>query len=218
MNKNYVMLKLSDNELHWYVANTCRQEKKIKQRLDSMGIENFIPFQQIARKIHGVDKLIERALPEKYKKDVRKYRARFDEIYKENCLKHTKPYSGMKELIDELYHQGYKLAVVTNKPKINAVTIVNHLFPGKFMYVFGNTVYQPKKPHPCLVQLAMQLMESNKNETLMIGDSNVDIETAINAKIKSVGCEWGFRGKEELVQAGATYTVSKPSDIKDILK
>ena len=53
------MLKLSDNELHWYVANTCRQEKKIKQRLDSMGIENFIPFQQIARKIHGVDKLIE---------------------------------------------------------------------------------------------------------------------------------------------------------------
>ena len=59
MNKNYVMLKLSDNELHWYVANTCRQEKKIKQRLGSMGIENFIPFQQIARKIHGVDKLIE---------------------------------------------------------------------------------------------------------------------------------------------------------------
>ena len=53
------MLKLSDNELHWYVANTCRQVKKIKQRLDSMGIENFIPFQQIARKIHGVDKLIE---------------------------------------------------------------------------------------------------------------------------------------------------------------
>ena len=53
------MLKLSDNELHWYVANTCRQEKKIKQRLDSMGIENFIPFQQIARKTHGVDKLIE---------------------------------------------------------------------------------------------------------------------------------------------------------------
>ena len=53
------MLKLSDNELHWYVANTCRQEKKIKQRLDSRGIENVIPFQQIARKIHGVDKLIE---------------------------------------------------------------------------------------------------------------------------------------------------------------
>ena len=152
---------------------------------------------------NGVDKLIERALPEEHKKEVRKYRARFDEIYKENCLKNTK---------------GYKLAVVTNKPKVNAVTIVNHLFPNKFMYVFGNTVYQPKKPHPCLVELAMQLMESNKNETLMIGDSNVDIETAINAKIKSIGCEWGFRGKEELVQAGATYTVSKPSDIKELLK
>lgn len=57
--KNSVMLKLSDNEQRWYVANTCRQEKKIKQRLDNMGIENFIPFQQVARKIHGVDKIIE---------------------------------------------------------------------------------------------------------------------------------------------------------------
>ena len=60
------------------------------------------------------------------------------------------------------------------------------------MYVFKYGL-STKKPHPCLVQLAMQLMESNKNETLMIGDSNVDIETAINAKIKSIGCEWGFR-------------------------
>ena len=59
MNKNYVMLKLSDNELHWYCCKYLSSGEKIKQRLDSMGIENFIPFQQIARKIHGVDKLIE---------------------------------------------------------------------------------------------------------------------------------------------------------------
>ena len=95
---------------------------------------------------NGVDKLIERALPEKYKKDVRKYRARFDEIYKENCLKHTKPYSGMKELIDELYHQGYKLAVVTNKPKVNAVTIVNHLLDRKSTRL--NSSHMPKSRMP----------------------------------------------------------------------
>ena len=52
----------------------------------------------------------------------------------------------------------------------------------------------------------------------MIGDSNVDIETAINAKIKSVGCEWGFRGKEELVLPEQLILFLKPSDIKDILK
>ncbi len=74
----------------------------------------------------------------------------------------------MKELIDEVYHQGYKLAVVTNKPKINAVTIVNHLFPINLCMFLEIQFHQPKKPHPCLVQLAMQLMESNKNETLMI--------------------------------------------------
>jgi phosphoglycolate phosphatase len=64
----------------------------------------------------------------------------------------------------------------------------------------------------------LKQLGSTAENSVYIGDSDVDIETAINAKIKSVGCEWGFRGKEELVQAGATYTVSKPSDIKDILK
>lgn len=166
---------------------------------------------------NGVDKLIERALPDDKKGEVNKYRNRFNEIYNDNCLKHTLPYDGMKELIDDLYYNGYKLAVVTNKPKAYATKIVNQLFPNRFAYVFGNTVYQPKKPHPCLVQLAMQLLETNKNETVFIGDSNVDIETAINAKIASIGCLWGFRTKEELEAAGATYTVNKPSEIKDLL-
>ena len=117
----------------------------------------------------------------------------------------------------EHFKEGYKMAVVTNKPKANAVTIVNTLFPGRFSYVFGNTPYQPKKPHPCLTQLAMQLLDSRKEETLYIGDSHVDIETAKNAKLKSVGCTWGFRGREELENAGATYIVDDPLDILKLL-
>lgn len=167
---------------------------------------------------NGVDKLIERALPENKKNEVKAYRKRFDNYYKDNCLKHTKPYPQMKELIELLYQKGYKMAVVTNKPKVNAVKIVNTLFPDRFSYVFGNTPYQPKKPHPCLTQLAMQLLDASKNEVLFIGDSNVDIETAKNSKVKSIGCSWGFRGRKELEDAGADYVVDSPMEIMEILK
>lgn len=167
---------------------------------------------------NGVDKLLERALPKEKKNQVQAYRKRFDKYYKDHCLDHTKPYPHMKQLINQLHEKGYQLAVVTNKPKINAVTIVNSLFPGQFSYIFGNTPYQPKKPHPCLTQLAMQLLDANKNETLYIGDSDVDIETAKNAKIKSVGCTWGFRGRKELEKAGAHYLVDEPMEILELLK
>ena len=167
---------------------------------------------------NGVDKLLERALPCDRKQMVKEYRQRFDQYYKDHCLDHTKPYFHMKELIDTLNQKGYKMAVVTNKPKANATTIVNALFPGCFAYVFGNTSYQPKKPHPCLTQLAMQLLDARQDETLFIGDSHVDIETAKNAKLKSVGCTWGFRGRQELENAGATYLVDDPLDILKLLK
>lgn len=166
---------------------------------------------------NGVDKLLERALPADRKDQVKAYRQRFDSYYKDHCLKHTKPYQGITELIDILYKKGYKLAVVTNKPKINAVQIVKTLFPGKFAYVFGNTAYQPKKPHPCLTQLAMQLMDSSKSETIFVGDSHVDVETAKNAKLKCIGCTWGFRSRDDLLEAGADYLVDQPLEILDIL-
>lgn len=184
--------------------------------------EDHLPLHDLAKYRlfvgNGVDKLIERALPEDRKGEVKAYRKRFDKYYMDHCLDHTKPYPQMKELIDLLYDKGYKLAVVTNKPKVNAVKIVNALFPNRFSYVFGNTPYQPKKPHPCLTQLAMQLLDASKNEVLFIGDSHVDIDTARNAKVKSVGCAWGFRGRKELENAGADFIVENPMDIMELLK
>ena len=105
--------------------------------------------------------------------------------------------------------------LVTNKPKANASAIVNALFPGKFAYVFGNTAYQPKKPHPCLTQLAMSLLDVKKDETVFIGDSHVDVNTAKNAKVKCIGCLWGFRDEEDL--QGADFLAAQPMDILKII-
>lgn len=164
---------------------------------------------------NGVDKLIERALPKEKKDQVKAYRQRFDQYYSLHCLEHTKPYPQMKELIDILCQEGYQLAVVTNKPKANASVIVNALFPGQFAYAFGNTAYQPKKPHPCLTQLAMSLLDAKKDETVFIGDSHVDVDTAKNAKVKCIGCLWGFRDEEDL--QGADFLAAQPMDILKII-
>lgn len=166
---------------------------------------------------NGATKLIERALPDDKKQLVNEARVRFDVLYNDHCLDHTKPYPGIKELIDALKDEGYHLAVVTNKPKQHAVKIVKHLFPDTFEYIFGNTPYQPKKPDPTLVNLAMSLMDVGKHDVFYVGDSDVDIQTAINAKVKSIGCSWGFRGKAELLKAGANFVVDHPHEIKEII-
>ena len=53
-------------------------------------------------------------------------------------------------------------------------------------------------------------------EAVLIGDSDVDVMTAKNAGLDCIGCEWGFRGREELENAGAKYIAEVPQDIVSI--
>ncbi|MGN0676922.1 MAG: HAD family hydrolase, partial [Ruminococcus sp.] len=108
------------------------------------------------------------------------------------------------------------IAVATNKDQIFAQKIVSELFPYiKFLKVIGGCKELPKKPSPDIIYEIKGNREHS--EIYMTGDSNVDIETAKNAGIKSIGCLWGFRTESELENAGADYIVSKPSEIKKII-
>ena len=137
----------------------------------------------------------------------------FDEIYGKNCLNKTKAYPGIVELLEILKEHDYNLAVVTNKPQQHAIKITKALFPDIFDYIFGNSALHPKKPDPCLTNLVINLFDVKKNQVVYIGDSDVDIQTAKNTKVKSIGVSWGFRGKEELVNSNADYVVDYPQEI-----
>ena len=113
--------------------------------------------------------------------------------------------------------QGYNLAVVTNKPQDHAVKIVNTLFPGCFKYIFGSSIRHPKKPDPCLTNLVINLFDVRKNEVVYIGDSDVDILTAKNTKVRSIGVSWGFRGRQELLENGADLVVDHADEIKEAI-
>lgn len=166
---------------------------------------------------NGVKKLIERALPQDRLDLMEECLNEFYQIYDEHCLDHTIPYQGIKELIQLLKEENMQLSVVTNKPHYLAVKIVENLFPNTFTTILGQQDLYPTKPHPESTFIALISMKISKDECYFIGDSNVDIQTGYEAEMETIGVCWGFRGRKELENEGATYVVDKPSEIKEII-
>ncbi len=75
----------------------------------------------------------------------------------------------------------------------------------------------PKKPDPYLVNYVIDRFDADKKDILYVGDSNVDMETAINAGVDSCGVLWGFRTKKELSDSGALYIADSPKELLDII-
>lgn len=163
----------------------------------------------------GIPKLIERIIPENQRSEenIAEVKAEFDSYYKKHYLDKTISYEGIIPLISELKKKRCKLAVATNKPDEFAQTIVSRLFDDVFDIVIGKRDFADKKPSPDIVYEIMDRLSCSKEVTIMVGDSNVDIFTAENAGISSIGCLWGFRTADELIKAGADYLAASPMDI-----
>ena len=162
---------------------------------------------------NGVQKLCYRALPDDRKDDMEKLLEIFNEYYGKHFLDKTRLYDGMKKCLEVLTENGVILAVATNKPQDFAVQIVKKLLPEyKFVKVLGGCAERRKKPDTEIIEEIVSEYPSEE-DIYMIGDSNVDIQTAKNAGISSIGCVWGFRGREELTGAGADFIAETPEDI-----
>lgn len=166
---------------------------------------------------NGVKKLVERALGEYSDSLLDECLTEFYDYYAKHCLDNTLPYQGIKELVIDLKKDGYQLGVVTNKPHHLAIRIVETLFPDMFDVILGQQDLYPVKPSPESTHLALMTMKLGKDDCIFIGDSCVDIQTAINVNMDSIGVSWGFRGYAELEAAGSTYIVTSPLEIREIL-
>ncbi|MBO5104891.1 MAG: HAD family hydrolase [Ruminococcus sp.] len=166
---------------------------------------------------NGVQKLCYRVLPDDKKDDAEKILEFFNEYYGKHFLDKTSLYNGMRETLARLADNGVILAVATNKPQNFARQIVEKLLPEfDFVKVLGGCAERPKKPDTAIINEIISALPED-NHVFMIGDSNVDIQTAKNAGITSIGCEWGFRGREELENAGADLIAEKAEDIADFI-
>ena len=167
---------------------------------------------------NGIRKLCERAVGE-HQNRVDELYSLFGEYYGSHYDVYTKPYPHIEELLNILIENNIKIAVASNKAENFVIKIVNQLFPKiKFDCIKGQVDTREKKPSPEIIFEIMKELNVSNNDTIMVGDSNVDITTGKNANLKTIGCLWGFRDYQELSQAGADNIVSNPIEIFDIVK
>lgn len=142
----------------------------------------------------------------------------FSEIYAGNYANKTKPYEGINELLDGLVSKGMILAINSNKRNHYTEILADKFFSQiPFVKIFGQREGVLAKPDPFTALETVEAMGLNVDEVLYIGDTEIDIQTANNAHMDSVGVSWGFRGPEVLRRYGATYIVEKPKDILELL-
>jgi len=169
---------------------------------------------------NGIMKLFERALPADARtpENLQKMRELFLPYYDEHGAEHSFPYDGIMEVLKSLQARGIKLAVASNKHHQGTEKLVRHFFSDiTFSSVYGQREGFPMKPDPLLVQQMIQTAQVTPENTLYVGDSAVDMQTANNAKVDSCAVLWGFRSLEELTPEHPTHIVKQPVEILRIV-
>lgn len=170
---------------------------------------------------NGINNLIKRALPEpdRTEENVLRLRRDFVEYYNDHNADLTRPYPGIVPLLEKLQREGIVLAVASNKYQQATQTLVARYFPSvDFCAVFGQREGVPIKPDPQIVYDILSASRADKDWTVYVGDSGVDMKTALSAGIKSIGVLWGFRPKEELEETGACFLADRVERIPNILE
>lgn len=169
---------------------------------------------------NGINKLFERALPEgeKSEENVLRMRAEFIPYYNVHNADKSCPYPGISELLEALQNKGVALAVASNKYQSATEKLVAHYFPHiHFAAVFGQREGINPKPDPTIIEDILSLTHISRDEVLYIGDSGVDMQTAIHAGVTACGVLWGFRPQSELEAFHPTFLVKEAEEILSLL-
>lgn len=169
---------------------------------------------------NGIDKLFERALPEgeKTEENIRRMRREFLPHYDAHSADKSRPYPGIPELLERLQRRDVLTAVASNKYQAAAAGLAAHYFPGiRFSAVLGQREGVRAKPDPTIVHDILHAAGVSKEETLYVGDSGVDMQTAANAGVTACGVTWGFRPRAELEKFRPEYIVNRAEEIEEII-
>lgn len=153
---------------------------------------------------NGTRRLVEQALPEDCPEKTKEaVIAQYRDIYEANCHKLTRPYAGMVELLRELKEAKVKTAIVSNKPDSMVQILERVYYPGVPDLVVGEQAGLARKPAPDMIAAARKALGVEAKRCVYVGDSEVDIQTARGAGLECISVSWGFRSREQLVEAGA---------------
>ena len=187
--------------------------------LNEYGMATFTLEEYKTKIGSGIRNLVKRSLPENTKEEeIDEAVKLYEKFYEKNYLNKTKAYEGIDELLEKLVEMDIKLGINSNKKDNYTKELAKKIFKNiPFIKVFGEREGIPIKPDTTTMLEIVEAMELQPEEVLYIGDSDVDMITGKNADMDTVGVEWGFRSKEELISSGATYIISTPKDLLDII-
>lgn len=169
------------------------------------GMREFVR-RSLPRDVQNVDFILESA--------VQIYAEEYEKCY---CEK-TVAYAGIEAMLMELKSRGYKIGVLSNKQDSFVKEIIYKLFDKKiFSEVWGQSNL-PAKPNPSSLLALCKTMGVKPNKCVYVGDSDVDVETSINAGTKLIAVNWGYRKEDVLREAGALYVASTPNDVVELVK
>lgn len=167
---------------------------------------------------NGIRLLIERAVPGGTGIGTTdKVFADFKEHYAVHSCDNTRPYEGINELLTVLNEKGIKTAVVSNKADFAVQTLSERYFAGLFAVSVGERENIARKPAPDSVNAVIEMLGADKKSSVYVGDSEVDIETALNAGIPCISVDWGFRSRAQLQEKGAATIVSSADELLHVL-
>lgn len=169
----------------------------------------------------GVENLVRKLLPTRSRDEeyVKKLSGMIRKAYLEKGPVKTRPYPGITRLIRKLTDQGIPLAVLTNKPHASALESVEMYF-GKeyFSIVSGAGKDRPMKPLPGSAETVVEKLGVSPDTILMVGDSDVDMDTARVSGMVPVGVSWGYRDTDLLLEHGAEHIVTETYEILKIIE
>lgn len=170
---------------------------------------------------NGIRKLMERSVPDgKHNPQFEEAFETFKEYYQNHCQIKTSAYPGIMDLLKVLQDKGCKIAIVSNKAH-KAVEALNKIYFKDYIQVAmgeNENAGIKKKPAPEMVYKALERLKSKKEETIYVGDSDVDKETADNAGMECVLCQWGFRDLELLQSLKPKAIIQKPMELIRVLE
>ena len=165
---------------------------------------------------NGIAITIWRSLPEGTSEEAHKrVLSDFRKYYREHYLDNSKPYPEMVETLTLLKNRGYLLAVATNKLDEIATKMINALFPNIFDLIQGDLPEFPKKPDPYLLNKVINKLGVDKSDVVYVGDSEVDIETAINAGVKLILVDYGYHRTEKFLKDSRGLHIKSPKELLD---
>jgi phosphoglycolate phosphatase len=169
----------------------------------------------------GVRMLFTRALPEEHRNQdlITTCLKEFIEDYRYNYNVKTKLYDGVPELLDMLTQRDLKLAILSNKPHpITKDCVAFFLSQWDFNVVLGQHDSIPRKPDPQGALEVAQRLAILPSKFVYLGDTAIDMKTAVSAGMFPVGVLWGFRSLEELMKNGARIVIDEPMQLMDVIK